>query len=122
MLGEGVLKALKIPSGRPLQLQFGSYRREVTVIPVPRYDGLRINQTVASKTGLVPRSVLSVSYRSASRTLRLGPFISVLVSQDYPDQPDRPFGSITMFCHELVKACRKQGAYVSFSHQRISER
>ena len=40
MLGEGVLKALKIPSGRPLQLQFGSFRREVTVIPVPRYDGL----------------------------------------------------------------------------------
>ncbi|KAF4325395.1 hypothetical protein G195_000922 [Phytophthora kernoviae 00238/432] len=35
MLGEGVLKALKIPSGRPLQLQFGSFRREVTVIPVP---------------------------------------------------------------------------------------
>ncbi|WP_145411059.1 YheC/YheD family endospore coat-associated protein [Paenibacillus xylanexedens] len=114
MLGEGVLKALRIPSGRPLQLQFGSFRREVTVIPVPRYDGLRINQTVASQTGLVPRSVLSVSYRSASRTLRLGPFISVLVSQDYPDQPDRPFGSITMFCHELVNACRKQGAYVSF--------
>lgn len=114
MLGEGVLKALKIPSGRPLQLQFGSFRREVTVIPVPRYDGLRINQTVASKTGLVPRSVLRVSYRSASRTLRLGPYISVLVSQDYPDQPDRPFGSITMFCQELVNACRKQGAYVSF--------
>ena len=114
MLGEGVLKALKIPSGRPLQLQFGSFRREVTVIPVPRYDGLRINQTVASKTGLVPRSVLRISYRSASRTLRLGPHISVLVSRDYPDQPDRPFGSITMFCQELVNACRKKGAYVSF--------
>lgn len=114
MLGEGVLKTLKIPSGRPLKLQFGSFRSEVTVIPVPKYDGLRINQTVASRTGLIHGSVLKMSYRPGSRTLRLGPFICVLVSRDYPDQPDRPFGSITMFCRELVNACRKKGAYVSF--------
>jgi glutathione synthase/RimK-type ligase-like ATP-grasp enzyme len=38
----------------------------------------------------------------------------VLVSRDHPQQPEKPFGDITMFCRELTDACLSQGAYVYF--------
>ncbi|WP_123041335.1 YheC/YheD family protein [Cohnella candidum] len=114
MLGEPLMKRSKIPAGQPLTLQFGSFRHSVTVIPVPRYEGLRISQTLFRRMGLQSGSSLRLQYQASSRTLSLGPLIGVLVSREYPHQPDKPFGDITMFCRELTDACRKQGAYVYF--------
>lgn len=114
MLGESVMKQAKIPAQQQLSLQFGSFRQSVSVVPVPRYDGLRISHSLARRMGLHSGTPLRLQYRSGSRTLALGPLIGVLVSRDYPQQPDKPFGSITMFCRELVDACRNQGAYVYF--------
>lgn len=114
MLGEPLMKRSKIPAGQPLTLQFGSFRHPVTVIPVPRYEGLRISQTLFRRMGLQSGSSLRLQYQASSRTLSLGPLIGVLVSREYPQQPDKPFGDITMFCRELTDACRKQGAYVYF--------
>lgn len=114
MLGDSVIKAAKIPAQQQLILQFGSFRQSVTVIPVPRYDGLRVGHALARRMGLATGTPLRIQYRPGSRTLSLGPVIGVLVSRDYPAQPDKPFGSITMFCRELVDACRSQGAFVYF--------
>jgi hypothetical protein len=114
MLGETLMKRARIPSQQPITLQFGSYRHSVTVVPVPRYDGLRMSQTLFRRLSLVPGTSLRMSYRSAARTLALGPLIGVIVSRDDPGDPDKPFGSITSFCRELTDACRKQGAYVYF--------
>lgn len=114
MLGERLIKQWKIPTDRPLQLSFGSFRQEITVISAAKYSGLRISEPLARKMGLASRPVLRVAYSPSSKTLRLGPLISVLISRDYPDTPEKPFGSISMFCRELVNACRKQGAYVYF--------
>ncbi|THF83754.1 YheC/YheD family endospore coat-associated protein [Cohnella fermenti] len=114
MLGESVIKQAKIPVQQQLQLQFGSLRQSVTVVSVPRYDGLRIGHSLARRMGVSSGTPLRLQYRSASRSLALGPLIGVLVSRDYPDQPDKPFGAITMFCHELVDTCRAQGAFVYF--------
>lgn len=114
MLGEKLVKQWRIPTDRPLQLAFGSFRQEITVISTAKYTGLRISEPLASRMGLFSRPVLRVTYNAASKTLRLGPLISVLISRDYPDLPEKPFGSISMFCKELVNACRKQGAYVYF--------
>lgn len=114
MLGDKLLKQWKIPTGRPLVLAFGSFNQEVTVLSVPKYEGMRMSPSLAKQLGLIHRSVLQVRYHADSRTLRIGPLISVLISRDQPDQLERPFGSITMFCRELVDACQKQGAYVYF--------
>ncbi|GIP27860.1 hypothetical protein J23TS9_29900 [Paenibacillus sp. J23TS9] len=114
VLGEKLVKKWKIPTDRPLQLAFGSFRQEITVIAAAKTSGLRISEPLAHRMGLFSRPVLRATYNSSSRTLRLGPLISVLISRDNPDQPDKPFGSISMFCRELVNACRKQGAYVYF--------
>ena len=102
MLGDKSMKRLKIPAHGTIQLTFGSFRQEVTVIPVPKADSLRVNEGLARRLGW------------RGRTLRLGPLIGVLVSRDHPDQPDRVFGQITMFCRELTNACHAQGAYVYF--------
>ncbi|MBW4084174.1 YheC/YheD family protein [Paenibacillus sp. S150] len=114
MLGDKFMKRLKIPVHGTVQLTFGSYRQEITVIPAPKSDSLRISEGLARRLGLRQRLALNVSYSPGSRTLRLGPLIGVLVSRDHPDHPDRLFGPITMFCRELTNACHAQGAYVYF--------
>lgn len=114
MLGESLMKQWKIPAQQHLALQFGSFRHSVTIVPVPRYEGMRISQTLARRMGIFSGMPLRVQYRAASRTLGLGPLIGVLISRDNPDQSEKPFGDITMFCRELTDACRSQGAYVYF--------
>ncbi|XID93573.1 YheC/YheD family protein [Paenibacillaceae bacterium WGS1546] len=114
MLGESLAKQWRIPAQQHLALQFGSFRHSVAVVPVPRYGGLRISQTLARRMGIYSGTPLRMQYQTSTRTLSLGPLIGVLVSRDHPDQPDRPFGDITMFCRELTDACRNQGAYVYF--------
>ncbi|WP_238654782.1 YheC/YheD family protein [Paenibacillus piscarius] len=114
MLGDKSMKRLKIPAHGTILLTFGSFRQEVTVIPVPKADSLRVSEALARRLGLRQRLTLNASYSTGSRTLRLGPMIGVLVSRDHPDQPERVFGQITMFCRELTNACHAQGAYVYF--------
>lgn len=114
MLGEKFMKRLKIPANGTLQLAFGSFRQEVTIVPVSKSDRLRVSEGLAMRIGWKSRLTLGVSYSSGSRTLRLGPLIGVLVSRAHPDNLDRLFGSITMFCRELTNACQAQGAYVYF--------
>ncbi|MNB68726.1 Endospore coat-associated protein YheD [compost metagenome] len=114
MLGDRLIKKLKIPAHGPLLLAYGSFRQEVTVIPVPKSDSLRVSDALARRTGWSGRRLLNASYSPGNRTLRLGPLIGVLVSRENPDRPDRPFGSITQFCLELTNACQAQGAFVYF--------
>jgi len=114
MLGESHLKKWQIPQGQTVQLKFGAYRDNVKVIPVQRYDGMRISQTLAGRLGLHAPCSLRMRYRRSSRQMVLGPLVGVLVSRDYPNSPDRPFGSITSFCKELVDAANLQGAAVYF--------
>jgi glutathione synthase/RimK-type ligase-like ATP-grasp enzyme len=114
MLGESLLNKWRISAQQHLALQFGSFRHSVTIVPVPRYEGLRISQTLARRMGIFSGTPLRIQYHAATRTLALGPLIGVLVSRDHPSQIDKPFGDITMFCRELTDACRSQGAYVYF--------
>ncbi|KIL36780.1 hypothetical protein SD71_05940 [Cohnella kolymensis] len=114
MLGESLMKQSKIPAQQQLTLQFGSFRHSVTIVPVPRYQGMRVSQTLARRMGIFGGIRLRVQYRSAARTVALGPLIGVLVSRVMPEHPDKPFGDITMFCREVTEACRSQGAHVYF--------
>ncbi|MFC4776368.1 YheC/YheD family protein [Paenibacillus sp. GCM10023252] len=114
MLGESHMKQWKIPQGQPVVLKFGAFRQNVKIIPAPRYEGMRISQSLARQMGIHGGAVLRIGYKSSAATLALGPLIGVLISRDYPHLPEKPFGSITMFCKELVDACSAQGAYVYF--------
>jgi hypothetical protein len=114
MLGESLMKQWKIPAQQHLALQFGSFSHSVTIVPVPRYAGMRISQTLARRMGIFSGTPLRIKYQTTTRTLALGPLIGVLISRDNPLQPEKPFGDITMFCRELTDACRSQGAYVYF--------
>lgn len=114
MLGESYLKQWKIPQGQPVVMKFGAFERHVKVLPVAKYNGMRISQTLAKQMGILSNSTLRIHYKAGSSMLKLGPLIGVLVSRDYPNTPDKPFGSITMFCKELVDGCAAQGAHVYF--------
>ncbi|MEF2968846.1 YheC/YheD family protein [Paenibacillus sp. M1] len=114
VLGEQLIRQWKIPANYPLQLAFGSFRQTIRVVPLARFDGIRISQELAQKMGLLPRSILRLTFRPHSTTLQLGPLVGVLISRDIPSSPERPFGPITLFCRELVNACQHQGVYVYF--------
>ncbi|MFC4809279.1 YheC/YheD family protein [Paenibacillus sp. GCM10023250] len=114
MLGDAYLRQWKIPQGQPVTLKFGALRQYVKVVPVERFDGMRIGQSLARKMGLLQNTTLRIRYRAEEAVLALGPLIGVLISRDDPEHRDRPFGSITMFCKELVDACAAQGAHVYF--------
>ncbi|WP_141504351.1 YheC/YheD family protein [Paenibacillus luteus] len=114
MLGEVYVKQWKIPQGQHILIKFGGFRQHVKVIPVAKYNGMRMSQSLARKMGLSNGTSIRLQYKDGTATLVLGPLIGVLVSRDYPHLPDKPFGSITMFCRELVEACTAQGAYVYF--------
>ncbi|WP_424768063.1 YheC/YheD family protein [Paenibacillus sp. sgz302251] len=114
MLGEAYVKQWKIPKGQHIQLKFGALRHSVKVIPVTKYDGMRMSQSLARQMGLSNGTAMRLHYKASTATLVLGPLIGVLISRDDPNMPDKPFGSITMFCRELVEACTAQGAYVYF--------
>lgn len=114
VLGELLIKQLKIPTNHPLQLSFGSFRHNVKVIPLSRLDGIRISQGLAKSMALPARSTLRITYRPHSSTIQLGPIIGVLISQDNPESPEKPFGPITLFCRELANACQRQGVFVYF--------
>ncbi len=114
MLGETYVKQWKIPNGQQVTLRFGSFRGYVKVIAVSRYDGMRIGHSLAKRLGLHGQATLRLHYRPAASLLSLGPLIGVMVSRDYPQTPDKPFGAITQFCKELVDAGAIQGAHVYF--------
>ncbi|MBW7455470.1 YheC/YheD family protein [Paenibacillus sepulcri] len=114
MLGETYLKQWKIPHVQPVMLKFGAFRQPVKVVSVERFDGMRIGQNLARRMGILASTSLRIQYRSETSTLSLGPLIGVLISRDDPTARDRPFGSITLFCKELVDACAVQGAHVYF--------
>ncbi|MBD2848263.1 YheC/YheD family protein [Paenibacillus sp. IB182496] len=114
MLGENYLKQWKIPQGQPVIFKFGSFRQHVKIMPVRRLNGMRIGPTLARRMGLHGAATLRMHFRPQTMTLSLGPVIGVLISRDFPGVRERPFGTITLFCKELVDACRKQGAYVYF--------
>ncbi|MFF2480618.1 YheC/YheD family protein [Paenibacillus sp. NPDC058071] len=114
MLGESLLKQWKIPQGQPVLLKFGAFRQHIKVIPVSKYDGMRISQGLAKQMGILGSTTLRMQYKEGSSTMVVGPLIGVLVSRDYTGMPDKPFGSITMFCKELVDGCAQNGAYVYF--------
>ncbi|MFD0672950.1 YheC/YheD family protein [Cohnella sp. GCM10027633] len=114
MLAESLMKTWKIPAQQQVYLQFGSFRHAVTLVPVPKFEGMRMSQTLARRMGIYAGTPVRLRYQASSRTLSMGPLIGVLVSRDHPNQTDKPFGDITMFCRELTDACRSQGAYVYF--------
>ncbi|WP_223068442.1 YheC/YheD family protein [Paenibacillus caui] len=114
LLGAATVKRLKIPPQTPIRMKFGSFEHYVRVIPQSKARGLRISAHLAKKMGISPKTTLRLVYTPSTRTLHLGPVIGVLISRDFPENLDRPFGLITSFCKELTFAGRKQGAFVYF--------
>lgn len=113
LLGERCVKLLKIPENRKIWLGFGSFRQQVSVISVPRFNGLRLQSSLAQRMGLLSGMQLRVSYKPELQTMRLGPSIGVLISRIESETPDKPFGAITAFCQELADAAHIQGAYIT---------
>lgn len=114
VLGDTLIKHWRIPIHRPLMLSFGSSRQRVRVIPLSKSQDARVSSRLASKLGILSKTTLRLQYLAHASALQLGPVIGVLISKDYPSAPERPFGQITMFCRELVNACKQHGLYVYF--------
>lgn len=112
-LGEGFIKKLKLPANQPITLRYGSVRREIKVAPTGKAS-IRLSDSLASRLGLHHGTQLTLSYKSGTRTLALGPLIGVMVSRVYSHMPDRPFGAMTGFCKELTDACAQYGGFVFY--------
>ncbi|MGI2295448.1 YheC/YheD family protein [Paenibacillus sp. GXUN7292] len=115
-LGEALVKQWKIPSAQPINLKFGSYRKQMRIIPAEKQNGIKLNPFVGEILGFSPKTkhYMHLKYTAHNTTLELGPLIGILVSREYPDTPDNPFGAITQFCMEAAEACRLQGGQVFF--------
>lgn len=113
-LGERLVKLLRIPAAQPIKLAFGSIKKEVRVTPGKKTAGLSISPNLSSSLGLPPNTTVNVKYDTAGRTLRVGPVIGVMVSRYDSAAPEKPFGSISSFCMEMIDAGRKLGAFVYF--------
>jgi glutathione synthase/RimK-type ligase-like ATP-grasp enzyme len=114
MLGETIIKKLKIAVNQPVTLIFGSFKKEVKVIPVARLVGLRLQGTLANLLGLHDGANLSIRYRISTRSLYMGPLIGVMMSRVSTKDSEKPFGANTAFCKELTYACAKYGAFIYF--------
>lgn len=112
MIGESTIKQWKIPTHQYVTLQFGSFKEHVKIVPVRKFDGIRMQTALANRMGLYSGAQLRFQFKNG--TLRMGPLIGVLITRADPDNMERPFGTITLFCKELVDACRSQGASVYF--------
>lgn len=113
-LGDRLIKQLRIPTDRSIWIAYGSFKQEVRVYSGGKTATLRLHPSLFSRSGLLPRTVLNVKYNALEGTLRLGPLIGVMVSRYDSRDHGKPFGSISSFCLEMVKACKTQGAYVYF--------
>lgn len=114
VLGEVYVKLREIPTDQPLTVRFGSFKHQVKIIPSSHASGLRMSYNLACKMGLVDGLSLRVTYKKLEQTIYLGPLIGVLISRHFPTTLDKPFGSLTLFCKELIDACQMQGAWVCF--------
>ena len=118
MISKALIRKWKIPHGQHITLKFGSFKSYVKVIAAAQSNAVRISQALATQMGLLTggssKLTLRLQYKSDPATLVLGPLIGVLISRDYPQNAEKPFGSITLFCRELVEGCKSQGAYVYF--------
>jgi hypothetical protein len=114
MLGEFYLKKWKIAANQMITLIFGSFKKDVKVIPVARLDGLRLQGTLANLLGLHEGAQLSVRFRKSTQSLHIGPLIGVMMSRVSTKDTEKPFGANTAFCNELTDACTKYGAFIYF--------
>ncbi|MDF2660026.1 MAG: hypothetical protein K0Q94_2817 [Paenibacillus sp.] len=114
VLGDRAVRQSKIPTSGTVTLKFGASKQQVKVVSASHLDGLRIGEPLARRLGVHHGAHVGVSYRASSRTLSLGPLIGVMMSRVYSGTPDRPFGTNTGFCKELVDACHTYGALVYF--------
>lgn len=114
MLGESYLKKWKIAANQMIILNFGSFKKEVKVIPVARLSGLRLQGTLANQLGLHEGAQLGVRFKKSTRTLYIGPIIGVMMSRVSTKNSEKPFGANTAFCKELTNACAKYGAFIYF--------
>lgn len=112
-----IIKRLRIPTHRPLTLTFGSLNLQLLVSPISRYRKkkiIRLSEQTTERLGLNEGDIIRISYRSSTRTIRLGPVVGVLMPAAAYDNLDRPFGNVTAFCKELHNAGRLYGGLVYF--------
>lgn len=108
-ISRGNVKKWKIPG--KITVQFGTFKHTATVLTAQKLDGLRINSQLAQSTGLWPGACVRMKYVPASRTLRLGPLVGVLMPRNGKSSV---FGNNTMFCQELSEAGEKYGGCFYF--------
>lgn len=113
LLNESIMKQWKLTANQTVTLQFGSLRKEVTLVPIAKSTTLRIHPDLASEMNLYDDAKLSANYAAETDTFHLGPLIAVMVSRVH-SQSSEPFGANTSFCRELTLACEKFGGLVYF--------
>lgn len=114
-MSASLIRRIKVPTHRTLNVKFGACKLTVQVLPLIRSPKalVRLTERTAGLMGLTDGDVVCVSYNPKTQTIRLGPVIGVLLPRA-GDNPDRPFGNITSFCKELHGASRIYGGIVYF--------
>lgn len=116
-LDEELMKKHGIPQAQHISLQFGIYKQTIKVLPEQKKARLSMHSRLAQHLA-IPLTKnelkLALHYDKAQAKLKLGPLLAVMINRETPENPDKPFGSISSFCNELAAACAKHGAFVYF--------
>lgn len=117
LIGEELMKEHRIPKAQHISLQFGIYKQTIKVLPEQKKQGLVMHSRLAQQLSipLMKQGLkLALHYQEKEAKLKLGPLLAVLINNDTMEDPERPFGGISAFCHELSEACATNGAFVYF--------
>jgi len=117
LIGDELIKEQGIPRAQHISLQFGISKQTIKVLPEQKKQGLYMHSRLAQQLSipLMKNELkLAISYQEQQKTLKLGPLLAVMINKETPEIPERPFGNLSKFCHELTEACAMSGTFVYF--------
>lgn len=100
--------------GHPFWISFGS-AADTGYVSISRNNNsiLRISSHLAKRLKIEDESCISAHFDKKTTRLKLGPLLGILINSHPKDGTDAPFGEITKFLDECVKAGDNHGLRIA---------
>ncbi len=113
LLDEQLMRAMRIPEGRPVWLTAGTFRQKVFLKPTQRKRALLLSKILLQRFGMHDGLRLHIRYDATSQTLRCGPLLAVLLQRSAVMPAARPFGEMSDFCRELALVAGREHVWLA---------
>lgn len=113
VMGHSLAEQLEI-QGHPFWISFGS-AAETGYVSISRSNNsiLRISSQLAKRLKIEDESSISAHFDKNATRLKLGPLLGILINSHPKEGTDAPFGDITKFLDECVKAGDNYGLRIA---------